>query len=260
MSLQFINFAGRPTFQSGVTCNLCSKGIGVTLYSTETGNSQRQLSAHEAMGETMRNFGRVSLIFALAVLADGIAAHAQGYAYYNRLTDSPRQDSAPLSSLGIPVSRSGASLAVARTKGQRIERGPYRDEQATRDRAQQATLDRAQQGRRVARLDTNTSVARTVYETRELDHYTAESVARAEAQRSEIPVGSTWEQQPRQPVSPPPVEVIPRTERHDYYPNMRTGMTPQPPVTLTANRAFFYPGCHCTLSRSMALAGAAHHR
>jgi hypothetical protein len=104
----------------------------------------------------------------------------------------------------------------------------------------------------------NTTVARTVYETDELHPYTAESIAQSQAPRSEIPAGSTWEQQPRQTVSPPQPQVVARSQPHNYYPNMRTGMTAQPPVTLTASRAFYYPGCHCTPSRSQALGGGPH--
>jgi hypothetical protein len=195
-----------------------------------------------AMGKTMRTFGRVGVIVVLAVLADGTAVLAQANAY-NRLTNG-RQDPTPFSSKGISVARSGASTAVARTVRQTDERLPYQ----------------AQQGIGVARSGTNTTVARTVYETDELHPYTAEYRAQAQAPRSEIPAGSTWEQQPRQPVSSPQPQVVVRSQPHNYYPNMRTGMTPQQPVTLTASRTSYYPGCHCTPSRSQALGGGGHHR
>ena len=69
----------------------------------------------------MKNIGRVGLILVLAVLADGTAALAQGYAYYNRLTNV-RQDATPLSSLGIPVARSGTRSAVTKTVRQSNQR------------------------------------------------------------------------------------------------------------------------------------------
>jgi hypothetical protein len=192
------------------------------------------------MDKTMKNIGRVGLILVLAVLADGTAALAQGYAYYNRLTNG-RQDATPLSSLGIPVARSGTSPTVTKTVRQSNER----------------TVNRAGQGNRIARSDTNTTVTKTVYETDELHPFTAEYRAQAQAPRSEVPAGSTWEQQP---VSSPQPQVVARSQPRDYFPNMRTGMTAQPLVTLTANQNVFYPRCHCTPSRSMALGGGGHHR
>jgi hypothetical protein len=188
----------------------------------------------------MRNIGRVSLIFVLAVLADGTIALAQDYAYYNRLRDE-RQDPTPLSSQGIRVARSASSKAVARTA-----RG-----------SDQLSPSRAEQGIRVARSSgPNTTVTRTVFETDELHANRSEVSARAQAQRpSEVPVGSTWETQPQ---SPPEPQVVARSQPRNYYPNMRTGMTAQQPVTLTANRNFFYPGCHCTPSRAQALGSGGH--
>jgi hypothetical protein len=184
----------------------------------------------------MRNIGQVGLILVLAVLTDGTVALAQGYAYYNRLTNQS-QDPTPLSSQGIRVARSGTSTAVARRVRQTDERQP----------------SRAEPGVRVGRSEPNTTVARTVYQTDERQPARAESIAQAAG--SEVPAGSTWEQQPRQTLSPPRPQVVARSEPRNYYPNMRTGMTPQPLVTLTASRSFSYPGCHCTPSRSQALGG-----
>jgi hypothetical protein len=194
------------------------------------------------MGTTMRNIGRVGLILVLAVLADGTTVLAQGYAYYNRIR-SDRQEPGPLASQGIRVARSGSSTAVARTARRTEERLPSRTEQEVR----------------VARSEMNATVAATVNQTDTLHPYTAEFIARAQVPRSEVPAGSTWEQQPRQPESTPQPQVV-RSQPRDYYPNMRTGMTPQPLVTLTANRNFYYPGCHCTPSRAQALGGGGHHR
>lgn len=180
------------------------------------------------------------MIFVLAVLADGTVAFAQDYAYYNRLRDE-RQDATPLSSLGIRVARSASGKAVSRTA-----RG-----------SDQLSPSRADQAIRVARSSgPNTTVTRTVYATDELHPVRSEVSARGQAHRpSDVPAGSTWE---TQPPSPPEPQVVARSQPHNYYPNMRTGMTPQQPVTLTANRNFFYPGCHCTVSRAQAFGGGGH--
>jgi hypothetical protein len=190
------------------------------------------------MGKSMRNLGQVGLIFVLAVLADGTVALAQGYAYYNRLRDE-RSDPTPLSSMGIRVARSSSSTAVARTARASDKLNPNRAEQTIRA------------GRSAG---PNTTVTRTVYETDPLHPYSSEFIAQAQ-RPAEVPAGSTWETQPQPTVVPPQPQVVARSQPHDYYPNMRTGMTAQPPVTLTANRNVFYPGCHCTPSRAQALGG-----
>jgi hypothetical protein len=189
----------------------------------------------------MRNIGQVGLIFVLAVQADGTVALAQGYAYYNRL-NIQSQDPTPLSSQGIRVARSGTSAPVTRTIRQTDERQPAR----------------AEQGLRVGRSEPNTTVARTVYQIEVRQPARVLSIVPSQAPGLEVPAGSTWEQQPRRTVSAPRPEVIARSEPRNYFPNMRTGMTPQPPVTLTASRTFFYPGCQCTPSRSHALGGGSH--
>jgi hypothetical protein len=204
---------------------------------------------HKASSKTMRNIGRAGLIVVLAVLADGTAALAQGFAYYNRLSDL-RQDPAPLSSQGMRVAR-GANPKVTRAARQAVQRSTSITEPTAG----------AEQALGTARSGPNTAVTRTGYEASQFRPFSAEYSVQAQARPSNIPAGSTWEQQPQQlerPQQPPP--VIATSQRHDYYPNMRTAMTPQAPVTLTASRISFYPGCHCTPSRSMALAGGGHHR
>jgi YD repeat-containing protein len=127
--------------------------------------------------------------------------------------------------------------------------------QKTARQTNERLSSRAEQAIRVGQPGPNATVARTVYETDGRHAYTAEYFAQGQSSRQDVPAGSTWEQQP---VSAPQPQAIAPSQPHNYYPNMRSGMTAQQPVTLTANRNFYYPGCHCTPSRAHALGGGGH--
>ena len=88
-------------------------------------------------------------------------------------------------------------------------------------------------------------------------------VARAEAESQNRETSgmrySTRLQDPEPTAKAPQAVSPPRSQ--NYYPALRSGVGPSQPVTLTTT-PMMIPGstCRCTMSRSQAIGGMAHHR
>jgi len=101
----------------------------------------------------------------------------------------------------------------------------------------------AAQSSRAARVGAARVASRTSLQSDALRPYRARALSQAQAQKSQGPRTSSWQQEPA-PVMASPQPPAPAGS-HNYYPTLRPGLALQQPVTFTAH-AGFLPIQACT--------------
>jgi hypothetical protein len=169
----------------------------------------------------MRNFGRLTLLLALALTGNAVSVYAQQGSRFQRVTTTAASEAGSTSARNIRST-------------------------STRDVRSPAAVNR---------LATAGTARRTTLATRSAQSdvlHPYSTRAELEAQDDRESDGGRYptsrQEEPVRPASPP--------RSHNYYPGLRSGVYAAQPVRLTANQGFLLPRTCCSASRSQAMAGA----
>jgi hypothetical protein len=183
------------------------------------------IPAEKGSTDMMKNFGRISFFFGLAVLASAAPAFAQPVDRFHRVTSTASRD--PRGS----VSRDSRSVAA---------RGS--DPIASR----------------LASTSRSTAARSRVSDSDTLHPFAARAEAESQNRETSGIRYSTRLQDPEPVAKAPQAASPPRS--HNYYPALRSGVGPSQPVRLTTTPIMVPGSGRCTMSRSQAIGGMAHHR